>query len=157
MCALQQYLICLCVLIVTIIVKRNELVMRRQKMSPFKNFFVAMLTAVLLVGCDISIPSGKPDPQPEMQTRILEIKIDPNPVAPGDSVQFICIIEDSLDENFDFRWGLDGRNSVTTNKNIYKTKAPSESGIYHGRVEADNGNADELSPNKGFSFEVRQN
>lgn len=131
--------------------------MRRQRLFTLNALLATLLVAVLPAGCNFEIGGGKPDPPPEFQTRILEIKIDPNPVAPGDSVQFTCVIEDSLDPSFEFRWFIDGMNTIVTDTNILKIKTPEKQGTYNGGVEADNGDTEKLSPNKGFWFEVKQN
>jgi hypothetical protein len=113
----------------------------------------------LLVACSIDTESfgSKPDPRPLYQTKILKVEVTPNPVAPSDSVQFTCIIEDSLDQSFGFTWYIDGMNTASTEDNIYSIKAPDEVGIYNAVVDADNGDPEKMPSNKEFNFEVSDN
>lgn len=113
---------------------------------------------LVLQSCDIDCCSGRPDPGPVFQTRILKIEVSPNPVAPGDSVQFTCVIEDSLDTRFKFIWFIDGEpKNISTAINKIKIQAPPIPGSYGGAVTADNGDEDKQSPTKSFTYEVSEN
>lgn len=61
---------------------------------------------VLTAGCITEIPEG-PEISP-LQTKILEVRVVPDPVVVGDTARFTCIIEDSLDTRFHFRWIFSG-------------------------------------------------
>lgn len=106
--------------------------MRRQPLSTLNAFLATLLVAMMLVGCNFDIGGDDPDPPPEVQTTIIRIDIEPNPVAPGDSVQFTCVIEDSLDEGFNISWVISGFTTAFTEINILKIKAPTELGSYEG-------------------------
>ena len=94
------------------------------------------LTSVLLVaGCD-SWPGGENpgEGEPVPQTRILRVEVDPDTVAVGDTARFTCIIADSTDERFVFKWFFGaGPPTAPTEDNTVLWKAPDEPGIYkHG-------------------------
>lgn len=112
-------------------------------------FLATLLTAtLLLVGCD----SGKPDPI-FRQTEILRVEVEPSPVPIGDTATFTCVIEDSTDERFEFRWFLDAPTRVTDTTQI-NWVAEVDTGEHRFRVEADNGSQDSMSVNRGFTVEV---
>jgi hypothetical protein len=111
--------------------------------------FAALFTATLLLGgCD----SGKPDPI-FRQTEILRVEVEPSPVPVGDTATFTCVIEDSTDERFEFRWFLDAPTRVTDTNQI-NWVAEVDTGEYRFRVEVDNGSEDSVSVNRGFTIEV---
>lgn len=105
--------------------------------------------------------SAGPDPLPPLQTHILEVRVEPNPVAVGDTATFTCIIEDSLDERFRFGWSIQGDDKLgdtVTNENIFKWKAPNEIGVYNHSVEAFNGtDPDSIPAARSFTIEVIEN
>lgn len=105
--------------------------------SKLKYCFVLALLA-LLPGCDLELAGGTNpgDDQPEFQTEILAVLVEPDPVVAGDTATFTCIIRDSLDTGFRFRWFLEGSSPVTTNTNQLHWKAPVEPGDYNHIVEA---------------------
>lgn len=108
-----------------------------------------MTIAVLLLGgCD----SGKPDPILR-QTEILRVEVEPNLVPVGDTATFTCVIEDSTDERFEFRWFLDAPTRVTDTNQI-NWVAEVDTGEHRFRVEVDNGSEDSVSVNRGFTVEV---
>jgi hypothetical protein len=112
-----------------------------------------LLTAVLLLGgCDW--PGSEPEDPVANQTRILRVEVEPNPVAVGDTATFTCIIEDSTDERFRFRWHIEGEPTITTDVDRLRWIADVEPRVYQNGVRADNGSEDSLSVSKGFSVEV---
>jgi hypothetical protein len=112
----------------------------------------ALTAALLLAGCDFGIKSGKPERTP-LQTQILRVEVDPNPVVAGDTATFTCVIADSTDERFEFRWFLDAPTRVTES-NQTDWVAEVDTGEHRFRVEADNGSTDSTSVNRGFTVEV---
>jgi hypothetical protein len=69
--------------------------------SKLKYRLVLALLA-MLPGCDLKLTGGSNpgDDQPEIQTEILAVLIEPDPVVAGDTATFTCIIRDSLDTRF---------------------------------------------------------
>lgn len=101
-----------------------------------------------------------PSPPPIYNTEILRVDITPNPVMAGDSVLFTCIITDSLDPAFKFQWLIMPSDTLweETPENIFKIKAPNETGIYDGMVEVYNyEQADKAVPSEIFTYEVIEN
>ncbi|NBB72451.1 MAG: hypothetical protein GVY35_02095 [Bacteroidetes bacterium] len=117
----------------------------------------AWLTAtLLLMGCDLEgIGGTNPGPGPASQTDILDVRVAPNPVAVGDTAVFTCVIADSTDERFEFRWAFSAgpENGAVTMDNTYLWKAPNEPGEYRHRVGADNG-TDAAPPSRSFTVTV---
>ena len=100
------------------------------------------LTSVLLVaGCD-GWPGGdnpgETDPVP--QTRILRVEVEPDTVVVGDTARFTCVIADSTDERFVFKWFFGaGPPTAPTEDNTVLWKAPDEPKTYRHSVNVDNG------------------
>jgi hypothetical protein len=117
----------------------------------------AWLTATLLLtGCDLEgIGGTNPGPGPASQTDILDVRVEPNPVAVGDTAVFTCAIADSTDERFEFRWAFSAgtENGAVTMDNTYLWKAPNEPGEYRHRVGANNG-TDAAPPSRSFTVTV---
>lgn len=124
--------------------------MKRQIKRRFVLPLVAtLLTATLLLGgCD----SGKPDPILR-QTEILRVEVEPNPVSIGDTATFTCVIEDSTDERFEFRWFLDAPTRVTDTNQI-NWVAEVDTGKHRFTVEADNGSTEKRPASSRFTVEV---
>ena len=112
-----------------------------------------LLTLCLISGCDFGFESGKEDPVFN-QTDILRVKVTPNPVTVGDTATFTCVIEDSTDERFEFRWFIEGEPTITTDENQLQWVADVEPGVYQNGVRTDNGSQDSLSVAKSFTVEV---
>jgi len=96
------------------------------------------------------------------QTKILDVKVQPDTVAPGDTARFTCIIKDSTDKRFKFYWYID-QGEVLNAKMfddkpiVYKTKvnnvqwiAPNKSGFHSFTVLTDNGSKDSVSVDESF-------
>ena len=116
------------------------------------SYFLLMISLVI-TGCDL----GGKVPNPAVQTRILDVRVEPNPAIMGESVKFTCIIEDSLDTRFKFHWSLEdakGPLFLTTENNQVTWTAPDSADVYIRRVTADNGNENAHTPNKGFTVTV---
>jgi hypothetical protein len=117
----------------------------------------AWLTATLLLtGCDLEgIGGTNPGPGPELQTQILRVEVDPNPVAVGDTVVFTCVIADSTDERFEFKWLVSAGDVVKTPTKDRTALwiAPDDPGEYRHTVTADN-DTDGASPSRSFTVTV---
>jgi len=117
----------------------------------------AWLTATLLLtGCDLEgIGGTNPGLGPASQTDILDVRVEPNPVAVGDTAVFTCAIADSTDERFEFRWVGGGGDVVETptEDSTALWIAPDASGVYRPGVTADNG-TDGAPPSRTFTVTV---
>jgi len=116
----------------------------------------AWLTATLLLtGCDLEGIGGTNPGKGQSQTNILDVRVEPNPVAVGDTAVFSCAIADSTDERFEFRWVGGGGDVVETPTEDSTTLwvAPDASGVYHPGVTADNG-TDGAPPSRTFTVTV---
>lgn len=93
---------------------------------------------------------------PEYQTRIIRVDIEPNPVVAGDSVTFTCIIRDSLNPDFYYRWKVDPNDSVfpISATNTYSIKSTDSTGTYTGVVYASNDDSSKEEPVRYFDYEV---
>lgn len=87
--------------------------------------FLPLAAALLMIAALTACDSNPTDPdQYPRQTRILRVDVIPNPVAEGDTVTFICVIADSLDERFEFTWSATSMLSDTTTQGpVFKWKA----------------------------------
>ena len=119
--------------------------------------FATLLAATLLLtGCDLEgIGGTNPGPGQESQTDILDVRVEPNPVAVGDTAVFTCIIADSTDERFEFRWVGGGGDVVKTptEDNMALWVAPDTPGEYRPGVTADN-DTDGAPPSRTFTVTV---
>jgi hypothetical protein len=106
-------------------------------MSYVVRAIAVVLIATLVAGCDFS-PGGGENP-PVFQTEILEVRVEPNPVAVGDTTTLTVIIEDSLDTSFRFSWFIPGPDT-TTEINQLLWIADIDPGTHSAVVSADNGN-----------------
>jgi hypothetical protein len=131
------------------------------------NLFLSACLAVFLIqACGFPADSGG-DQTKYTQTKILNIKVQPDTVAPGDTASFTCIIEDSTDNRFKFYWAIDKGEVLngtpedpdyptifTTESNRTNWKAPNEEGFYSFEVTANNGSEDSLGVRSSFSIVV---
>jgi len=121
----------------------------------FDNTTSATVSCTTSHGCVYYSRIDPPDSEPPLQTRILEVLVEPNPVAVGDIATFTCIISDSLYERFRFEWGLDGVFGDTiTQNNKLKWVAPENQREYLHTVRADNGSLYSIAPGRSFSVTV---
>lgn len=116
--------------------------------------YSAILVAVLLVlshGC-----ATEPDPQPPLQTVILEMQVEPNPVAVNDTATFTCIIEDSLDDWFRYDWNFGSQTAedTVTQQNWITWQAPDTAGTFLHSVSVSNGSQDSLPDSRSFTIRV---
>jgi hypothetical protein len=113
-----------------------------------------MTMALLPAGCIVDNPDV-PEEKP-LQTSILEVRVEPDPVVVGDTARFTCLIEDSLDTRFRFRWLLFGELGITiTDVNHVEWVAPDVSDTtITNWVEVDNGSPDSASVSKSFKVTV---
>ena len=111
-----------------------------------------LLTGILF----ISQCSTAPDPSPPLQTRILQVKVEPNPVAMGDTATFTCIIADSLDKRFRFEWGFEEVfGDTVTEENMIEWTAPNTQGEFIHTVTVNNGTeSDSIPTSKSFTVNV---
>jgi hypothetical protein len=64
------------------------------------------------------------------------VEVEPNPVAVGDTVTFITVIEDSLETGFQYTWVPPGRNDFSrTDTNQFRWPASVKPGSYTLLVE----------------------
>ena len=117
-----------------------------------RHIFALLLTVLAGAGCD-SFTSEPPDP-PLRQTEILEVRVEPHPVAVGDTATFTVIIEDSLDASFRFTWDLEGQDLIETEENTLQWIADVDPGEYTAVIMADNGDLEKYPTNKGFLVNV---
>ena len=114
-----------------------------------------LLTGILF----LSQCSTAPDPSPPLQTRILQVKVEPNPVAMGDTATFTCVFADSLDKRFSFRWRFEGVvDDTVTKENKIDWIAPNNPKEYFNLVTAFNStNSDSVPDKQIFTVEVVTN
>lgn len=131
------------------------------------NLLITMIVAVFATMTDCG--GGAPDPEPtfDYQTKILEVRVIPDTVAVGDTVLFHCIIEDSLDPSFEFKWltipdddliPVDGE--INGPKVWWKAEKvfgrdPGEIVKVRFTVLVDNGDESKDPPNKTFHFYIQ--
>ena len=134
--------------------------MKRDRVLTF-----ACALALLHVGCNAIPENEPPDPDPPAQTEIVRIEVVPNPVAVGDTALFRVVIEDSLDERFEYRWTRSGGRfanidprvfSVTTDSNGIRWIAPDTRDTYGMSVRAENGSEDSLAVGTSFTVTVAE-
>lgn len=131
-----------------------------------KSILSSLICALILFnGCDAYGTRGTPpDPPPEPQTEILEIRLDPDTVAVGDTVLIHAVIRDSLDSRFVYDWRLNEArivpvNGITTGPKI-RYIAPRTSDVagevidVSGGVEIDNGSTDSTKVTENFDIPV---
>lgn len=118
-------------------------------------FALPILISVLLTGCEI--PTGGGENPPVYQTQILDIRVEPNPVAVGDTTTFTCITRDSLDQRFRFIWFIDGQPPMQTEENTLRWAADLQPGNHVFSVRADNGEMEEVAPSEEFHVRVIEN
>ena len=99
-------------------------------MTTFRFLPLALvLLAATLTGCDAW--TSKPDPP---ATQILDIRVEPNPVAVGETTTFTVVHTDSTETGFSYYWGgVD--NGVETIEPRYKWTADVEPGEYSLSVQ----------------------
>ncbi len=56
------------------------------------------------MGCELPYGDSEPPEEIPPQTEILAVKVDPNPVALGDTTRVTVVIRDSLDTRFRYTW-----------------------------------------------------
>jgi hypothetical protein len=77
-----------------------------------------LLLTIALVsagGCEFEVGGAKDDP---LVAEIVDVKVEPNPVAVGDTATFTCVIENARSDEITFAWFLPGiGNSPNTKVN----------------------------------------
>ena len=131
-------------------------------------FILTVFFLLAVVGCKIS---GIPDDTGPIayQTQILKAYAVPNTVAPGDTVQCVCIIADSTNKNFKYYWSVSpggtftggkkttfgGVVSYVTSSNHIKWKAPNKIGANYFEVDVDDSSSGLGIPSTAFSVAVK--
>jgi hypothetical protein len=128
-------------------------------------FLTACLAVYFIQACGFPADSGG-DQTKNPQTKILDIEVQPDTVAPGDTASFTCIIEDSTDNRFKFYWVIDAGEIIGAEKapgendqfisdsSHVKWIAPNETNYYTLGVFVTNGSKDSVGVREGFSIEV---
>jgi len=137
----------------------------RRKNHTLLHFLTALLLVGLLHACGMYNDGGGDQYHPP-QTKILDVKVQPDTVAPGDTARFTCVIKDSTDKRFKFGWLIDagevlGAEFIGGNYNEYvsetssiKWVAPKSKDYYEFTVFANNGSKDSISVQDGFTIVV---
>jgi hypothetical protein len=120
-------------------------------------WILASAALLALSGCGFVDDPDVPEERP-LQTTILAVRVEPDPVVVGDTARFICIIEDSLDTRFRFFWFIGGPGggirSTTTNYFDWVAPEVSDTTTFTHGVEVDNGSPDSASVSKSFKVIV---
>jgi hypothetical protein len=67
----------------------------------------ALLAVLFLYACIPDDWGGGGDNYKPPQTKILNVLVQPDTIAPGDTARFTCIIKDSTNKRFHFDWIID--------------------------------------------------
>ena len=129
-------------------------------------FLTALLPVVLLYGCNLPLGDSGGDQIHPPQTKILEVRVQPDTVAPADTASFTCVITDSTDTRFKFLWYINQGNVIgakysdkyggyVSDSNMVKWKAPSQADVYAFDVYAFNGAKDSASVDQSFRITVK--
>ena len=111
---------------------------------------VSLILIVMLGGCG----SESGVAPPVLQTEILAVHVEPNPVAQGDTTILTVVIEDSLDQRFEYVWSIKGQDLLYTSERTLIWVAVVEPGQYGVIVRVDNGDLHATAPTRGFSITV---
>lgn len=125
-------------------------------------YLIALLMVGGLAACDFYSDGGG-EKEKAYQTRIIDVLVLPgDTAASGDTLTFICIIEDSLDTRFNFYWYIDEGQVLDakfvddlpiyyiTEINSVRWVAPQKPSFYTFGVFVNNGSKDSLSVDAGF-------
>src|SRR5690554_4238466 len=141
--------------------------MKTSKPSTSYLYLIVLLIVGSLAACDFYSDGGG-EKEKAYQTRIIDVLVVPaDTAAPGDTLTFICIIEDSLDTRFDFYWSIKYGMALDaefidnqpvpvflTNENMIKWIAPNEDGFKSFTVRANNYSNDSIVAEKSFTLIV---
>lgn len=121
----------------------------------FRAWIGSVALVLLLVignGCDWTVGSGAPVPPLDtLQTRILDVRVRPSPIPPGDTATFTVVIADSSDPSFEYRWYLAGVGPVIlSDTNTVSWTAPEQTGTASHIVVVDNGSDSLSAPSREF-------
>ena len=112
------------------------------------------LTGLLLTvasGCDSWPESNPGETDPPLQTQILDIMVQPDPVPAGSTATITVAIADSTDDSFTFSWFFEDY-AIETEDNTVEWTAPNKSGEYrHGLTVRRKGS---LNPAPSANFKV---
>jgi hypothetical protein len=114
--------------------------------------FVVLI--VMAAGCGEWPSGGEGGLHPGFETEILEVQVEPNPVIQGDTTTFTCIMRDSLDTRFRFRWATNPPGLTTTEENQLHWIASKNPGTHTFSVAADNGDPNRVSPIEEFHVTI---
>lgn len=87
-------------------------------------------------------------------TVVLDVRVNPNPVAQGDTAVFKAVIRDSTDDSFRFAWSLSGQNTVVTEGPTLRWLAQVVPGSYSGVVSVRKDGDSRPWPNRSFTIVV---
>lgn len=135
-------------------------------MKTLHSFILVVIVGMLLYGCNFLPNDTGGDEILPPQTSILDVRVEPDTVAPGDTASFTCVIEDSTDDRFRFGWLIDDGKVLSaefiggdyseyiSNTNSIQWIAPLSKGDYLFAVFVNNGSEDSLSVDDGFRIVV---
>lgn len=113
---------------------------------------ILILSILIFVACS----NGPGDEGFIPPTQILRVEVGPDTVSRGGFVTFTCVIKDSLNQEFNFKWHIVGVMDTLTQTNQLRMQANSTK--YHNIaiVNVWNKNSPWNSINKEFNYYVRQ-
>ena len=95
-------------------------------------FAAALLT--ILTACDIPMGGDEYDPP---ATEIVDVRVEPNPIAVGDTATFTCVVERNV-AGLDFAWNPLGIGNIvhtTTNRYRWVVSVPPDDYLLVVRVD----------------------
>lgn len=110
-----------------------------------------------LLACELDF--GTEDPDIHRQTQILNVIVTPDTISLGDTARFECVIRDSLDERFRFRWVLNRDTNVLTDTPVlyWDTSDYEHTGLIQHSVRANNGtDPDSVSVQRSFTIYIKE-
>jgi hypothetical protein len=117
----------------------------------------ALLLLLPCAGCDwtVGTPNSPDRPVDTLQTRILQVRVQPSSIPPGSTATFTVAIADSSNPSFEYRWYLAGvRPVILSDTNAVTWEAPKQTGTATHVVVADNGSDSLSAPTREFTVMI---
>ena len=112
------------------------------------------ICSLLSISCNDGFNSA-PDPPDPPEAVIIRVDVSPNPVKIGETVTFVCVIEDSSNTNLKYIWRSSLESgSIETLSNKYSVIVNIEAGDYTAYVRANDTTQSLHSPSMNFNFQV---